>query len=126
MPPKASKGKGKGPKLKLPSKPIRGTTEEWVRLMTSRPSRRAYQFSELEPFLYMKPPEAAESQRPAATPPPLHPENVVHPPIRTETPRQPDLLEMVTQRAKEEHERTMAVYRRDTLGRFLGGKGAWV
>ena len=126
MPPK---GKGKGPRLKRPPKPPRGISD---RLAKFKWLGGPYQ----EP--------APETQQPE-TPQPFQPENIIHGPIRTrltqkqpspewlqaeEVPRritgkQPEPLWMAVKDQKAEYQRAVQAYRRDMLGRFLGGKGAW-
>ena len=147
MPPKGPpKGKGKG--LKHPPKPPRGISAQLSTPAFKGMSLPSEPSEPSEPFMYMKPPEPfmkppeAPYMKPDA-PPPFHPENIVYGPTRImqkgpsspwlqalETPRrlkgkQEEPLWMSAKDAKAENARAVRAYKRDTLGRFLGGKGAW-
>ena len=96
--------------------------------------------------MYMKPPEpeAYAVPYPQPFPQPFHPENIIQGPIRVrqkgpsppylaaqEVPKrvqgkQEEPLWMSLKDARIEHNRAVTAYRRDQLGRFLGGKGSWV
>ena len=102
-----------------------------------------------EPFMYMNQSKGPSEPFMNPVPPypaPFHPENVIHGPIRTritekqpspewlaaleaprrETGKQEEPLWMAVRDQKAEYNRAVTAYRRDQLGRFLGGKGAWV
>ena len=143
-----AKGKGKGrrpkampkgrPKIPRPA-PLQDRVLKWMPKLSA-----SLEPSPEPPMMYTNPETVPMTSSYSSYPTPFHPDNIISHPIRTrvqekgppwlqalETPKrltgkQEEPYWMGVKDSRNEYNRAVTAYKRDELGRFLGGKGGWV
>ena len=150
---KGKQARGRQGKARPRPKPpdLRPTIDRYMEMVAKNRWMSGWEPSPEPPMMYTPSvvpsyPSSAQPFHPYNIPQPLHPDNIISHPIRTrvqekgpsppwlqalEVPKRPrgkqgEPYWMGVKDSRNEYNRAVTAYRRDQLGRFLGGKGGWM